>query len=181
MKTFTLSLILCLASLAAFADTPTSDQVMADAKAKAAADQKTIFVHFGASWCHWCHKLDDFLDQPEIKPVFDKYFVSVKLVVTEDEPHKALENAGADKFLEKLGGPQGIPYCAFLNADGSLIINSKRPTDANPEGQNIGYPGEAEEVDWFLKMLKKAAPGMAADDLKKIETALRAPAKTAKP
>jgi hypothetical protein len=41
------------------------------------------------------------------------------------------------------------------------------------DGHNIGYPGEPDEIDWFVLMMKKAAPKMAQDDLKTIETALR--------
>jgi hypothetical protein len=40
-------------------------------------------------------------------------------------------------------------------------------------GANIGYPNQPEEIDWFLHMMKKAAPGISAEDLKTIETALR--------
>jgi hypothetical protein len=149
------------------AEAPTADQVLAPAKVKAAAEQKAIYLHFGASWCVWCKRLDAFLDRPDIKPVFERYFIPVKLVVQEDAKNKALENPDADKLLEKLGGPSGLPFSAFLDSQGALIVNSKR------EGQNIGYPAEPQEIDWFLQMMKKAAPKMAADDLKTIEVALR--------
>jgi len=43
-----------------------------------------------------------------------------------------LENPGADALLRQLGGPSGLPYSAFLDAQGHLIINSKR------QGENIG-------------------------------------------
>ena len=111
--------------------------------------------------------MDAFLDRPDIKPVFEKYFVPVKLVVQENEKNKALENAGADALLQKLGGPAGLPYSAFLDSQGALIVNSKR------DGQNIGYPGEPQEIDYFVQMMKRAAPEMSDEDLKTIETALR--------
>jgi thiol-disulfide isomerase/thioredoxin len=137
MKTKTILLAaLALMPLAIIAKTPSADEVLAAAKTKAAAETKTIFLHFGASWCGWCRKLDAFLDRPDIKPVFEKYFIPVKLVVQENEKNKSLENPGADALLKKFGGPGGLPYSAFLDADGHLIINSKR------DGSNIGYPSQ---------------------------------------
>jgi len=158
---------LTVAQALAAAEVPSSDGVLAQAKAKALPENKAIFLHFGASWCGWCRKLDAFLEQPDIKPVFEKYFVPVKLVVQENEKNKALENSGADALLRQLGGPSGLPYSAFLDAHGGLIVNSKR------DGQNIGYPGEPAEIDWFLQMIRKAAPKISEQDVKTIETALR--------
>ncbi len=155
-----------------YAEAPTADQVLAPAKAKAAAEHKAIFVHFGASWCGWYKRLDAFLDRPDIKPVFEKYFIPVKLVVQENDKNKALENPGADTLLNRLGGPSGLPYSAFLDAKGSLIVNSKR------DGANIGYPAQPAEIEWFIQMMKKAAPDISLDDLKAIESALRSPKKT---
>src|SRR5882672_12235757 len=133
---------LCLFTVSTSAAPPTADQMLADAKAKASAENKAIFVHFGASWCGWCKRLDAFLDRPDIKPAFEKYFVPVKIVVQENDKNKALENAGADVWFKKLGGPDGLPFSAFLDASGTMIVNSKRSSDTDPAGRNIGYPYE---------------------------------------
>ena len=168
MKTFaTIVSIISIAASLVYAGTPTADQVLSPAKSKAAAEHKAIFVHFGASWCGWCKRLDAFLERPDIKPVFEKHFIPVKLVVQENEKNKAQENPGAADLLLKLGGPAGLPYSAFLDAEGAMIINSKL------HDQNIGYPAQAEEIDWFVQMIKKAAPKISEADLKTIETALR--------
>jgi len=160
-----------LALLGASAQTPSADAVMTQAKIQAAAGHKAIFVHFGASWCPWCRKLDAFLIRPDVKPVFEKYFVPVKLDVQEHPEKKSLENPGADALFKNVGGPDGLPFSAFLDPQGSLIVNSR------DHGQNIGFPGEAGEIQWFLQMMKKAAPAMSSEDLATIESALRGPRK----
>lgn len=84
MKTSRLSLVLLLSITAVLAALPSADELIAEAKAKVTAENKSIYVHFGASWCGWCRRLDAFLERPDIKPVFEKYFVPVKLVVQEN-------------------------------------------------------------------------------------------------
>src|SRR6266446_6555344 len=119
--------------------------------------------------------MDAFLDKAEIKPIFQKHFVELKLVVQENGKNKALENQGADSLLKKLGGPAGLPYFAFLDAKGALLVNSKRSSGSSGEGENIGFPAQPTEVDWFLQMLRKSAAKMSETERNSIETALRKP------
>ena len=166
-----ISLAFCLGlSVGRAAPPPSAEEVLAKAGAKAGAEHKAIFLHFGASWCGWCKRLDAYLDQPEVKPVFEKYFVPVTLVVQENEKHKDMENAGGDAVATRFGGTAaGLPFIALLDASGKLLVNSRPGGTA----QNIGYPGKPQEVDWFVKMLRQAAPQMTAEDLKTLETPLR--------
>ena len=174
MKTRLFTALFWLGLGLAQAAPPPAGQLIAQAGVKAVADGKAIYVHFGASWCGWCKRHDAFLEGPTIKPVFEKYFLPVKVVVQESEQNKGLENPGAAALLEKFGGPSGLPFSAFLDAKGALIVNSKRGSDQGPAGGNIGHPFGPEEIDWFVVMMKKAAPKIAAEDLKIIEAALRA-------
>ncbi len=176
MRTIQLfAIISCFTTYPAIAQTPpAADQVMAEAGTKAAAGHKAIFVHFGASWCGWCRKLDTFLDDPAIKPVFERYFVTVKLDVMEtDAEHKKLENAGADVLMKKLGGTNsGLPFHAFVNAKGELIVNAMEESPGHVS-MAIGYPNQPNEIVWFLSMVKKAAPDISTGELKTIEDWLK--------
>jgi len=154
-------------TISASADQPSADQIIAAAKTKAVAEHKTIFLHFGASWCIWCKRLEAFLDRPDIKPVFEKYFIPVKLDVEEHLNNIALETPGGADWEHKLGGPAGLPYFAFLDAHGEVIANSKL------NGENIGYPGEPNEITFFMGLIKKAAPTISDHDSALIESALK--------
>jgi len=95
--------------------------------------------------------------------------VLAKLVVNENEQNKQLENPGGVAVLRKFGGEgQGLPFFAFLDAKGELIVNSRRDGTGN-----IGHPFQPEEVAWFMKMLQKAAPEIKPADAKIIEDWLK--------
>ena len=55
--------------------------VLRDALSRAASEDKKLFLTFGAPWCGWCHKLEDFLARPEISAILDRDFVVLKIDV----------------------------------------------------------------------------------------------------
>ena len=103
----------------------------------------------------------------------EKYFVPVHFTVQERKEKKALETPGGDELMKTLGGPAGLPYLAFLNEKGELIINSMRPVEGGKSPENIGHPDKPEEVDWFMAMVAKAAPSMTRDEAATLEKWLR--------
>ncbi len=93
-----------------------------------------------------------------------------RLTVQEHEGKTSLNSPGGDEVLVKTGGKDsGLPFFAFLSEKGETTVNSRRPSS----GANIGYPYEPEEIDWFLAMVKKAAPGISRDEADTIERYLR--------
>jgi thioredoxin-related protein len=164
---------------------PSADSLLSDAKNQAASGQRAIFAIFHASWCGWCREFDKFLDSPGVKPIIDKYFVRVYFTVQEPVGSKDLNTPGGDELLAALGGArQGMPFFAFLGGQaapffasmdgpGAMIVNSIDPGGDGKKGGNIGHPAEPHEVDWFLVMLGKAAPGMTAGERGVIEKYLR--------
>ena len=84
-----------------------------------------------------------------------------------------LNTPGGAELYEKLGGGSGgVPFHAFLDTGGDMIVNSMRPTE-NGKFDNIGHPDAPEEVDWFLVMVHRAAPQITSDEAGVLEHWLR--------
>ena len=152
-----------------------AEETMAQVESQAAAGHKNILLVFGASWCVNCRLFDKFVADPAIHPILDKIFVFADLDTGElanDKRHANLP--GGQKLMASLGGKEaGYPYIAMLDAKGSLIANSLRPVGQGG-GENIGYPYAPNEVDWFMEMLKKAAPSLSIEDAATIRNWLTA-------
>lgn len=98
-----------------------------------------------------------------------------KLDVMERGDKASLNNAGGEEVMAKVGGKDaGLPFIAFLDAKGELIVNGRKPVAGKTEGANIGHPFAPEEIEWFMTMLSKAAPGMSAAERKTLENWLKA-------
>lgn len=165
--------VVAVAVSATAAETPPATTVLAEATARAAAEHKAVFVHFSASWCSWCRRLEAFMHEETIAPIFEKYFVDVRLVVREREPNLALNHPGGMEVLTRLGGAErGIPFMAVLAADGTMAANSLMAVDdpqARDGVENLGYPGEPETIGPFLDMMQAGAPAMTAGERKVLE------------
>lgn len=139
--------------------TPRPAQELVDAAvATAVAQHKNVLVHFGASWCGWCHRFEAFLDDPVVGKLMHDNFVMVGLTVSERGDKTVLNNPGSDVLMKAMGGAGGLPFFFFLDSTGKKI------GDANimPGQSNVGHPSLPAEVDAFTELLKTVAPGMTA-------------------
>jgi len=101
--------------------------------------------------------------------------VVVHVTILETGDKTALNTPGGDELMKRLGGPAGLPFFAFLDTHGALIVNSLRPREIDGvHSGNIGHPFEPHEIDWFLTMLDRGAPRMLADERSTLEKLLRA-------
>jgi thioredoxin-related protein len=125
-------------------------RVLDEALSRASSDDKRVLLTFGAPWCGWCHRLHDWMAQPEIAAILDRDFVIAQVDV---------DRMTGGKDVQKRYQPDssgGIPWFAILDARGKALTTSDSPRG------NIGYPAQPQEIDHFVAMVK--GQGRRIDD-----------------
>jgi thioredoxin-related protein len=120
-------------------------RVLDEALARASSDDKRVLLTFGAPWCGWCHRLHDWMAQPEIGAILDRDFVIAQVDVDRMTGGKEMQK----RYQPASSG--GIPWFAILDAQGTALATSDGPRG------NIGYPAQPQEIDHFLGMVKGQA------------------------
>ncbi len=136
-----------------------ADQVYEQALALAKKENKRVFLQFGAPWCGWCHRLDDFLAEPDIAKIMAQDYILVKIDLDRMAGAEAI-----DKRIRKQGG--GIPWHAILDAEGKVLITSD-----GPKG-NIGYPVKPAEIAHFIQMIKETSRNITPGHISTIQKTL---------
>jgi Tol biopolymer transport system component/thiol-disulfide isomerase/thioredoxin len=135
---------------------PTADALLAAAIKQAQVEKKQVFLEFGASWCAPCQRLLHFLEAPEMRPTIAKYFVVVSVTVSERGDKAVMNTPRGDALMRKLGGNGGIPFIAFLDAQGNKLGDDELVGFAAPEDLN--------GVTAWVDLLRRMAPTMAPSD-----------------
>ncbi len=95
---------------------------------------RPILLDIGASWCHWCHVMDEgTYSDPEVARLLQQGFIAVK--VDRDE-HPEVDRR-YQRQVGALTGEGGWPLTAFLTPDGNVFLGGTYfpPIDAQ------GRPG----------------------------------------
>ncbi len=134
--------------------------VLAAAIERGRAENKLVFLHFGAPWCGWCHRLEAWLAKPEIESLMSPVFVDLKVDTDRMEGGQAM----LDEYCKE---PSGIPWFVFLDPQtGSVVAHS-----TGPKG-NVGFPFEDFEIDHFVDMLKQCGTRFGATQIETIRQSL---------
>lgn len=127
-----------------------ASEVLYEAKEKAQIENKNILLIYHASWCGWCKRMEENMENELVKPYFDANFVKAFMTVQEQPRNAHLETIAGAESLKQFGGErQGLPYWVILDAEGNLLADSKL------NNQNLGCPATEEEVK---EMLDKFSP-----------------------
>ena len=126
---------------------------------------RPVLLDIGASWCHWCHVMDEttYADR-EVARLLEQHFVAVK--VDRDE-HPEVDRR-YQRQVGALSGEGGWPLTAFLTPDGEVFYGGTffPPTDGH------GRPGFRRVLAEIARLWREE-PGRVADNAHQVREALR--------
>jgi thiol:disulfide interchange protein len=105
---------------------PASAETLINAAVRVAqTENKGVLIHFGATWCKWCKRLDAAFESPELSGIFHDNYVLMHLTVQEEDDKVDTENPGAAALMAEFGASQaGIPIYLFLDKNGRRLASS---------------------------------------------------------
>ncbi len=138
-------------------------RVLGDTLKAAQKQKKIVFIRIGAPWCGWCIRMDKFLAQPAIAEILQKDYVIAKI-----DQQRMTSAKEAIARIRKPGEGAGIPWFAFIDAKGNVLITSTKPGAGN-----IGFPVDPKtEIPHFVAMLKRTRTRISDLEIGQIAEAL---------
>ncbi len=104
-----------------------------EAFVKARAEGKPVLLHIGATWCHWCHVMDESTyPSARVGQLIRERFVAIRV----DTDHRPDVN---DRYNQG-----GWPTCAVLDADGEVLVGRlyMPPHELVPLLESCSSPGQ---------------------------------------
>jgi thioredoxin-related protein len=134
--------------------------VVEEALARASSEHKRVLLVFGAPSCGWCHRLEDWLAQPDVAATMARDFNVAKI----DVDRMTHGNEVLLRYRTKDSG--GIPWYTILDSKGTKLA-----TADGPDGY-MGYPLEPNVIDQFLAMVQAQSQHIQANHLEQLKRSL---------
>ncbi|MCI4339043.1 MAG: thioredoxin domain-containing protein [Thermoplasmata archaeon] len=104
---------------------------------------RPILLDIGASWCHWCHVMDEgTYSDGEVARLLGQHFIAVKV----DRDENPEVDRRYQRQVSALTGEGGWPLTGFLTPDGEVFLGGTY----FPPSDGMGRPG-------FRRVLKEVA------------------------
>ncbi|MGP8078560.1 MAG: thioredoxin domain-containing protein [Thermoplasmata archaeon] len=126
---------------------------------------RPVLLDIGASWCHWCHVMDETTySDAEVARLLREHFVAVK--VDRDE-HPEIDRR-YQRQVGALTGEGGWPLTAFLTPDGEVFLGGTffPPTDGH------GRPGFRRVLAEVARLWREE-PERIAENARGVQAGLR--------
>ena len=135
------------------ADAWDAKELLAEALDDAKRSERRVLLTFGAPWCGWCHRFEDWLAREDVAAGLAADFVVAKIDVD--------RTIGGNEVRASLGGVEGtgIPWFVILDAAGEPLADSGGP------GDNLGCPWSVEEKASFVTLLAGTTKHLAPAEL----------------
>jgi thioredoxin-related protein len=137
-----------------------AETILADALAEAARTDRKVFLHFGAPWCVWCHRLEQWMAGETVAEILALDFVEVKIDVDRTIGGKEM----MDRYTD--GKSRGIPWFAFLDGDGAALATSDTPRG------NLGCPHDEQEIAAFKGILAEVRSKITDEQIDELAAGL---------
>jgi len=152
MKLTSIVLLLSLFTISLYGQ-PSASTLIGNACEEAKTENKNVFIIFTSSGCGWCKRMKKRMNDPRCETLFKDNYIIEYLTIKESQKNKHLETPGAlDYHYLWKGNHAGLPYWVILNDKGDLLEDA-----LNYTGRNIGCPYQPEEVEEFIRILKKTS------------------------
>lgn len=105
-----------------------------DAFERARAEDKLIVIDVGASWCHWCHVMDEgtYRDEEVVK-LINENFIAIKV----DRDEMPDIDRQLQLAVSSITGESGWPLTVFMTPDGKVFFGGTY----FPPNDSFGRPG----------------------------------------
>lgn len=137
-----------------------AEEVLRAGLARAAVEDKKLWVVITGAHCVPCHRLLDFLERWQDVLGQDYVFITIDL---DRMTHAAAAKARVGYATDP---ENGIPWFAILSPAGKILTTSR-----GPQG-NIGFPSQRPGIEHFMTMIRQTAFRIRPEQMRAFEAAL---------